>query len=193
LAPVNDAYEFRDLGASGFDKLPALPPIKRRRPTNGNRRNSQDQREDQSGNSRRSSRRNGENDGEDLLSEGGAIQENEVTTYRDFDKRSVPYDDIEGHEVLQHSNLNERGLVEKRLGNDASKDNPVIALDKDVHKQVTKEQRSIDARNQTREQNIRSNTSILRENPGIPNDAVDKVETAALKHNERLRSVEETN
>ncbi len=56
----------------------------------------------------------------------GPIKPNEVTTYDDFRKRSVVGDELEGHEVLQHANLKNRGLATTRLSTDASKNKALL-------------------------------------------------------------------
>jgi RHS repeat-associated protein len=115
-----------------------------------------------------------------------AIQPFEVTTYSDFKKRSTKGDDLEGHEVLQHANLNERGLAGERLSTDASKGNIVIALPADIHKDVNKQQAKISPRTQTGDQNITDNVSILRQDNRIPPTAVNEAEKAARQHNDSL-------
>jgi len=69
---------------------------------------------------------------------------------------------------------------------DASKNNPVIALDKSVHKDVNRAQRAFNARAQTGAQNITENANILRNHPDIPNPMVDFLEELARKHNDGL-------
>ncbi|WP_297429542.1 RHS repeat-associated core domain-containing protein [Clostridium sp.] len=74
------------------------------------------------------------------------IQKFEVTNYEDFRNRSVKGDNLEGHELLQHAYLRDEYLApndlpKNRLSSDASKNNPVIALDKDLHKQVNQLQK----------------------------------------------------
>ncbi|MBN1758544.1 MAG: RHS repeat protein [Chitinispirillaceae bacterium] len=120
------------------------------------------------------------------LTDAPAIQPYEVTTFEDFRRRSVPGDNLEGHEVLQHANLNERGLATTRLSTDASKENPVIALPHDVHVEVNREQRELSPRQQTGEENIDSNIEILRRNSSVPEDAIDDIEQRAKEHNESL-------
>ena len=45
-----------------------------------------------------------------LAAEGtGAVRAGELTTYQDFVDRSVVRDNLEGHELWQHANLNENG------------------------------------------------------------------------------------
>ncbi|NOQ26245.1 MAG: toxin [Bacteroidales bacterium] len=117
----------------------------------------------------------------------GSIKLNEVTTFDDFTKRSVVGDNLEGHEVLQHANLNERGLTITRLSTEASKSNPVIALEKATHQEVNAAQKVLKPRIQSGIENIKSNTEILRRNPNIPNSAVKKIKKAAIKHNKKLR------
>jgi len=119
-------------------------------------------------------------------SKSGPIKANEVTTFQDFRNRSKIGDNLEGHEALQHANLNERGLATTRLSTDASKNNPVIALEKSVHKEVNKVQRNLSPRTQTGTQNISDNIQILRDNPNIPNDVIDQLERMAIEHNSGL-------
>ena len=114
------------------------------------------------------------------------IQQNEVTTYQDFNDRSVVGDNLEGHELWQHANLKANDLATNRLSTDASKNNPVIALDRDTHVQVNQAQRSIDAANQTPMENIEANTQILRDNPNVPNDQVDVLHDQAVQHANNL-------
>ncbi len=113
------------------------------------------------------------------------IKENEVTTYEDFVDRSVVGDNFEGHEIWQHANLKAKGLAKERLSTEASKKNPVIALEKTKHKQVNRAQASIDAANQTARQNIEANTRILRDN-NIPRKIVDEIFKKAAKHAKEL-------
>jgi hypothetical protein len=123
---------------------------------------------------------------DDVPKKSGPIELNEITTFQDFRSRSVVGDNLEGHELLQHANLNERNLARTRLSTEASKNNPVIALDKTVHTDVNKAQRAIDPRAQSGVENIEANAKILREHPEIPNSAVDQLEDAASRHNEDL-------
>ncbi len=109
------------------------------------------------------------------------IEENEVTTYEDFDKRSVIGDGLEGHEVWQHANIKAKGLATERLSTDASKNNPVIALKRSLHKIINKAQRSLDAANQEPLDNIKANSDILRES-GIPADIVEDITNRAIQH-----------
>ena len=110
------------------------------------------------------------------------IQENEVTTFSDFRDRSVVGDRLEGHEVWQHANLNERGLATARHASDASRSNPVIALDRDMHVQVNQAQRAIDARNQTPRANIDANVQILRDLQAAPRQNLDQLHQMATDH-----------
>jgi RHS repeat-associated protein len=91
----------------------------------------------------------------------GPIEAYEVTTYDDFNKRSVIGDGLEGHEVWQHANLNEQGVATTRLSTDASKQNIVIALPHDVHVEVNRDQRQHNARAQNPIENINANAAIL--------------------------------
>jgi hypothetical protein len=114
------------------------------------------------------------------------IKQNEVTTYQDFKDRSVIGDKLEGHEVWQHANLNENGLAISRHSSDASKNNPVIALEHDAHVQVNKAQSALDARNQTPLENIESNVKILRDLEVAPQNSIDKIHQMAIDHAKSL-------
>ena len=121
-----------------------------------------------------------------IVPNSSPIRPNEVTTLQDFKNRSVIGDNVEGHELLQHSNLNKRELATTRSSTDASKNNPVIALDRATHRDVTQAQRAINARAQSGGQNIEDNARILRDHPDIPNSAVDLLEELAKRHNDSL-------
>ena len=79
----------------------------------------------------------------------GPIQKGDITTYEDFVMRSVVGDKLEGHELWQHANLRANGLADERLSTEASRQNPVIALDQATQQQVNAAQRAIDAASQT--------------------------------------------
>lgn len=74
-------------------------------------------------------------------------------------------------------------LATNRLSNEASKNNPVIVLDREQHKIINRAQRELDAANQLPIDNIMSNSKILRDN-GIPEDIVDDIANRTLKHME---------
>jgi hypothetical protein len=109
------------------------------------------------------------------------IQQNEITTYKDFQDRSVVGDNLEGHEVWQHANLKANDLATNRLSTEASKNNPVIALEREQHKIINKAQKAIDAPNQLPLDNIMDNSKILRD-AGIPEDIVNDITNRALNH-----------
>ena len=113
------------------------------------------------------------------------IKKNEVTTYKDFRDRSVVGDKLEGHEVLQNAILKDRGLAGKRLDSDASKSNPVIALEKDTHTNVNREQIQQGTSNMPPRQSININCQILL-NQGVPKGAVEKIKNMAIKHAKNL-------
>jgi RHS repeat-associated protein len=114
------------------------------------------------------------------------VKSGDVMTYKDFTKRSVVGDKIEGHEVWQFSNMRVNGLADKRLGSDASKNNPVVALSKETHQQVNAAQRSIDASNQTPSQNIQANANVLRQTKAVPESVISRIEKWALEHAKKL-------
>ena len=104
-----------------------------------------------------------------------------VTTYSDFAKRSVVGDQLEGHEALQHAWLKEHGLAGKRLSTQASKDNPIIVLERSLHQDVNRAQRSFDVSKQTAQENIKANTDLLRA-MSVDGAQVDQLEQNALQH-----------
>lgn len=114
------------------------------------------------------------------------VKSGEVMSYRDFAKRSVVGDNIEGHEVWQFANMRAKGLADQRLGTDASKNNPVVALSKETHQQVNTAQRSIDASNQTPAQNIQANANVLRQTKAVPESVISRIEKWALEHAKKL-------
>jgi uncharacterized protein RhaS with RHS repeats len=122
-----------------------------------------------------------------LLKEGETpVQKNEVTTYSEFRRKSVPGDNLEGHEVLQHSVLQREGLANgERLSGDASKNNPVIALNHDVHQQVNAAQLAQGTQNMSPIESIEANAQILRD-AGIDDAIVDDIEAKAKEHYESL-------
>lgn len=111
-----------------------------------------------------------------------AIQAYEVTTYADFTKRSVVGDNLEGHEMWQFANQKANGYATKRLKEEASKKNPVMALPHDVHVQVNSAQSAIDASAQEPLDNIKANAAILYNHPKVPKKQVDIQKAAAIQH-----------
>ncbi|QCT01640.1 Rhs family protein [Paenibacillus algicola] len=73
------------------------------------------------------------------------------------------------------------GLATNRLSTEASKNNPVIALEREQHKVINQAQRGIDAANQLPLDNIISNSKILRD-AGISEDIVNDITNKALNH-----------
>lgn len=114
------------------------------------------------------------------------IKNLEVTTYRDFNARSIKGDNLEGHELLQHAFLKDNGLVNTRLSNDVSKNNSVIALERELHSKVNSLQaKTVDFRNQTGRQNIEANLRILRQFD-LPEKQLRKLTKKAVKHAQDL-------
>jgi hypothetical protein len=110
------------------------------------------------------------------------VQENEVTTYQDFKNRSDKNDNLEGHEVWQHSNMKAHGLVTRRLSTSASRKNPILVLRKPKHTPVTAAQQGFDAANQTPIENINANAAILRNQNVAPENTIAKVHRMAIEH-----------
>jgi hypothetical protein len=78
--------------------------------------------------------------------------------------------------------LNENGLAGKRLSTEASQQNPVIALDRDIHVSVNAAQRALDPRAMTPAENIQANANILRDQNAAPATTINAAEAAALAH-----------
>jgi RHS repeat-associated protein len=116
------------------------------------------------------------------VAKGGPVHAGELTTYQDFVDRSVVGDNMEGHEIWQHANVNEQGLATTRLSTPASQLNPVIVLDKDTHAAVNAAQRVLDARAMTPVQNIKANAQILRDLNAAPASVINAGEKATLNH-----------
>ncbi|WP_253198410.1 RHS repeat domain-containing protein [Clostridium gasigenes] len=115
------------------------------------------------------------------------IQKNEVTNYKDFRDRSVKGDNLEGHELLQHAYLRDEYLVpnklpKNRLSSDASKNNPVIALDKELHKKVNKLQQEIVPTSGVKgRHHIEANIGVLKQ-LNVPEKKIKKLAKKAVKH-----------
>jgi hypothetical protein len=114
------------------------------------------------------------------------IQVGEVTTYEDFVDRSVVGDNIEGHELWQHSNLKAHGHASERLSTTASRENPVLALDKSVHTRISAVQRSRPIGIETPLENIQANAAILRDLSAAAESTINRLVELALEHAKRL-------
>ena len=100
-----------------------------------------------------------------------------------FKARSVIGDEIEGHELLQHALLKREGLAtSRRLGTEASKKNPVIALDEATHDKISAAQRSLDVAAQTARQNIEANVALLRQYGDVSRRTIQKLANKAIEH-----------
>ncbi len=114
------------------------------------------------------------------------VQENEVLPFNDFRKKSKVGDNLEGHEVLQNAILKQKGLTNKRLDTDASKKNPVIALNKDVHTKINKSQIEKGTKDMSVKESINVNSKILIDN-GVPKASVDKIKADSIQHAKDLK------
>jgi YD repeat-containing protein len=124
------------------------------------------------------------------LEEIGPIRHGEVTTFQDFKDRSVIGDMIEGHELWQHANLRANGLATTRLSTEASRNNPVLALEQGVHREINAGQRAFNPVLQTPVENIRTNAAILRAHGGLPDATIIDAERRALEHARALGFLE---
>jgi hypothetical protein len=105
----------------------------------------------------------------------------EITTYEDFVDRSTVGDELEGHEIWQHANLKAKGLAQQRFSTEASRKNPVIALEKSKHIMINSAQKSINASSQSARQNIEANIRILSNN-GVPQKSIHELAKKAVEH-----------
>ncbi|HYH47079.1 MAG TPA: polymorphic toxin-type HINT domain-containing protein, partial [Thermoanaerobaculia bacterium] len=112
---------------------------------------------------------------------GRPVASREVTTYEDFMDRSVVGDQLEGHEILQHSILKREGKATTRLSTEASKKNIVIALERGLHKTVTKLQTASRVVNETWLSSIGRNSNILLQ-VGIARRKVYRAANRAIEH-----------
>ena len=115
------------------------------------------------------------------------VKPGEVTTFEDFRARSIPGDRLEGHELLQHAILKEEGLAgEKRLSTEASKKNPVIALERDTHLDVNKAQAAAGTKDLPVLESLRTNAKILLESGAAKRREATKLLEQAIEHAEKL-------
>lgn len=112
----------------------------------------------------------------------GPIRAGEVTTFQNFVDRSVVGDNLEGHELWQHANLRAKGLATERLLTAASQDNPVIALDRALHRRVNAAQGAVDAATQTPAENIKANAAILRKLNAADRSTIARLRQMAIRH-----------
>jgi hypothetical protein len=114
------------------------------------------------------------------------VVEGEVTKYEDLQKRGKSKE-LEGHEALPHSLLEDLGLATRRGIGAASRNNPVIALSPKVHAMVGRYQRffKVFYRSQrvgmTVEKIISLNIKALR-GAGVPESVVRDISRQVLRH-----------
>jgi hypothetical protein len=83
---------------------------------------------------------------------------------------------------LQHAQLKANGLATERLSTAASQNNPVIALDRELHKKVNAAQKALKTDEMTPIESIKANANILRKLKAAPPSVIDDLEQRALKH-----------
>jgi hypothetical protein len=113
------------------------------------------------------------------------VRPNEITTFDDFRARSQIGDQLEGHELIQHAFLKDRGLATRRFSTEASRKNPVIALDRSQHIDINKAQAALDVAEQRALQHIAENARILRE-AGVPEAYIGELLSRAIEHARKL-------
>ena len=100
-------------------------------------------------------------------------------------------DKLAGHEVLQNLWLELKYKIQRGVG-DISRDNPAVALSKEVHEAVTNEQRALGLLDEakvakmTAEENINLNAIAMKKTGLIPPDVINQVTEQALNHARNL-------
>ncbi len=84
------------------------------------------------------------------------------------------------------ANQNAQGIAKKRLVGPASRNNPVIALTKSVHDEITKAQAALNPRSMTPLENIRACAAIMRRLNSAPPEKIDTLEKLAIQHAKSL-------
>jgi hypothetical protein len=96
-------------------------------------------------------------------------------------------DALAGHEVLQNAWLKQHGLAGRRGSGSASRDNPALAVGKELHDAIGARQRALGLNDPTRlrsmtaRENIELNARALRE-AGVPDHAVQTIVNEAVSH-----------
>ncbi len=112
------------------------------------------------------------------------IRENERASFEDFRARSRVGDQLEGHELLQHAVLKREGLATTRLSTPASRQNPVIAVNRRKHIELNRAQSGLDVANQSALENIAANARILHQ-AGYSRREIQKLTNKAIEHARR--------
>ena len=111
------------------------------------------------------------------------VKAGERASLEDFRARSVSGDALEGHEIVQHAKLRDQGLAGKRrLSTPASRENPVIALEKQTHAEVTAEQVKQGTKDLPIVKSLRANVKILLEKTEVPRQEIAKLLKDAYAH-----------
>ena len=96
-------------------------------------------------------------------------------------------DKLAGHELLQNFWLKVKYNVERGIGT-LSRDNPSVAVSKEVHAAIGEEQRALGlfdeakVANMTAEQNINLNALAMRRAGGVPEYVINQLKEQALEH-----------
>jgi len=110
------------------------------------------------------------------------VKPGEMTAFEDFDARSVKGDQLEGHEPLQHAILKREGKAQERLSTEASRKNPVVALEKSVHAEVNKAQRLAKTAEMPVPESIKANIDILIEKAKVNRHAAEELLSWVTEH-----------
>jgi RHS repeat-associated protein len=124
----------------------------------------------------------------DILGQGSedAVQVNEITTYASFKDRSIIGDNLQGHELWMFANQKAHGAATARLGNAASRNNPVIALDNATHAQISAAQAALDPASMTPLENIDACAAIMRRLNSASPEKIDALQKLAIQHAKSL-------
>lgn len=113
------------------------------------------------------------------------LREFDIDKYGTFTNR--PGDRLAGHEMLQNAWMKAKGYIKGHGTGSASRENPAVAMSRDVHTAVGREQAKLGLHdpkklvNQTALENIELNARAMR-NAGVPEPVIQALKTEALKH-----------
>jgi competence protein ComGC len=123
-----------------------------------------------------------------ILAQGSedVVQVNEITTYASFKAREVVGDKLEPHELWMFANQKAHGDATERLVGAASRNNPVISLEKSVHAQISAAQNSLDIGSMTPLENIDAGAALMRKFNSAPPEKIDILQKLAIQHAKSL-------
>ncbi len=113
------------------------------------------------------------------------LKEYHIDKYSTYPNR--PGDKLAGHEMLQNAWINLKVKGSSRGVGEASRSNPAVALSKEMHDAVGREQRKLGLfeesklKKMTYQENIALNERAMQ-NAGVPQDVIQVLKSEALRH-----------